>query len=159
MSDIDRPWYRPVAAMLAANGHAGGFVVRFAEYRPDLVEGLAAALGLGLRDCRAELLAPLGWEAGRLPLAALDAWLDRMTLDRVRGAGGIVAQNVEALLAAKLEAEQQAWLAALLGAGRPLPVVVPIVVLERALPRASPRVVSLAADAVPELTLLRRLLG
>lgn len=154
MSDIDRPWYRPVAAMLAANGHAGGFVVRFAEYRPDLVEGLAAALGLGLRDCRAELLAPLGWEAGRLPLAALDAWLDRVT-----AGGGIVAQNVEALLAAKPEAEQQAWLAALLGAGRPVPVVVPIVVLERALPRASPRIVSLAADEVPELTLLRRLLG
>lgn len=154
MSDIDRPWYRPVAAMLAANGHAGGFVVRFAEYRPDLVEGLAAALGLGLRDCRAEILAPLGWEAGRLPLAALDAWLDRVT-----AGGGIVAQNVEALLAAKPEAEQQAWLAALLGAGRPVPVVVPIVVLERALPRASPRIVSLAADEVPELTLLRRLLG
>ena len=154
MSDIDWPWYRPVAAMLAANGHAGGFVVRFAEYRPDLVEGLAAALGLGLRDCRAEILAPLGWEAGRLPLAALDAWLDRVT-----ARGGIVAQNVEALLAAKPEAEQQAWLAALLGAGRPVPVVVPIVVLERALPRASPRIVSLAADEVPELTLLRRLLG
>jgi len=154
MTDLERPWYRPVAEMLAANGHAGGFVVRFAEYRPDLVEGLAGALGLGLRDCRAELLAPLGWEAGRLPLAALDAWLDRMA-----AGGGLVAQNVEALLAAKPEAEQQAWLAALLGSGRPVPVVVPIVVLERALPRASPRVVSLAADAVPELTLLRRLLG
>ena len=154
MSDLERPWYRPVAEMLAANGNSGGFVVRFAEYRPDLVQGLAGALGLGLRDCRVELLAPLGWEAGRLPLAALDAWLDRMA-----AGGGLVAQNVEALLAAKSEAEQRAWLAALLTIDRPAPVVVPIVVLEQALPRASPRVVSLAADAVPELTLLRRFLG
>jgi hypothetical protein len=154
MSDLELPWYGPVAAMLAANGDAGGFVVRFAEYRPDLVQGLAGALGLALRDCRAELLAPLGWEAGRLPLAALDAWLDRATTS-----GGVVAQNVEALLAAKPEAEQRAWFAALLTAGRPVPVLVPIVVLEPALPRASPRVVSLVADAVPELTLLRRLLG
>jgi hypothetical protein len=154
MTDLDRPWYRPVAEMLAAQGNAGGFVVRFAEYRPDLVQGLAGALGLGLRDCRAELLAPLGWEAGRLPLAELDAWLGRTA-----ATGGIVAQNVEALLAAKPEAEQRAWLAALLASDRPVPVVVPIVVLERVLPSASPRVVALAADAVPELTLLRRFLG
>lgn len=154
MIDPDQPWFQPVTEMLAANGDAGGFVVRFPEYRPDLVAGLAGALGLALRDCRAELLAPLGWEAGRLPLAELDAWLDAAA-----SGGGLVAQNVEALLAAKPEAEQRSWLACLLADGRPVPVVVPIVVLKQTLPRASPRIVSLAAEAVPELTLLRRFLG
>src|SRR5690242_18829499 len=68
MTDARTGWMRPVSGMIDAAGGRGGFFVALHEYRPALVQAIAGGLGLAFVDFRAERLAPLGWEAAKLPL-------------------------------------------------------------------------------------------
>lgn len=140
--------------MLDRHERQGGFLVRYPEYRPELVRALAESLELGYGDFRASVMAPMGWQAARMPLDALDQWL----IERARAGGGVV-NNAEALLATKAPEERSAWLARFVAAAWPAPVVIPLVLFGGDAPEGEDRVASLDPGAVPEQTLLTRLLS
>lgn len=145
---------QPVAAMLDRHDRQGGFLVRYPEYRPELVRALAESLELAYGDFRASVMAPMGWEAARLPLDALDQWLVGQA-----EAGGSVVNNAEALLATKTPEERSAWLARFVGAAWSAPVLIPLVLFGADAPQGEDRVAAIDPGAVPEQTLLTRLLS
>lgn len=129
----------------------GSLVVDFASYRPDLVEAMAAALGCVHVDFRREVLAPLGFAAHTLPLAAIE------TAAAARPeAKGLVLQNAEALLAAKPSADRLSWLNGFLDVPRARLVVLPLALFGRELPD-HPRLVRLTAEDLPAESLLGQL--
>lgn len=140
-------WDSPITAAIKANGRHGGYVLSMSEYRPTLIHVVANACGLVLRDFRAEILKPRGWEASATPLSELDDYI---------GLGGGMIMNAEALLATKASGERAAWLARFVMSDGPL-AVVPLVVFSNDI-AAGPRSVILDSAALPEETLLSRLM-
>ncbi len=61
-------WLQRIDSMLQAHNRRGGFVAALPEYRPELAQVIATRLALTFFDFRAEILAPQGWAAGRVPL-------------------------------------------------------------------------------------------
>lgn len=146
------PWIAPIARMIATEGGTGAYFVVMPGYRPELVTVLAEGLGMAFMDFRAEHMRPLGWEAGRMPLAALT--------DSIRqrcGPEGLVVQNAEALLATKEAGERRDWLEAMVREAWPGPVVVPIAIFEADLPKIAGRAHRVDADDLPQESLLVRL--
>ena len=146
------PWLEPVEAKIQACGGRGGFFVAMPQYRPDLIQQMAAALDLDFFDFRAEVLLPLGWEAGQLGLEALD---DEIAMRS--NAHGLVVHNAEALLAAKDEAARRAWLQTFVTRDWPHPVVIPVVIFQGDLPLQAQRFHRFDPDTLPNETLLARL--
>lgn len=153
LAERERVWFQPVADLLDRFAWTGGFVVRLPDYRPELVRSMAYQLGLTYFDFRARVMQPLGWKAHRLQIEDLDSALLEQSQRQ-----GLVAQNVEALLATKPAPEQERWLRGFLACAWQNPVVVPLVLFGRAAP-PNPRVLGLAAEELPEQTLLMRLLS
>ena len=146
------PWITPIARMIADEGGTGAYFVVMPGYRPELVTALAEALGMAVRDVRAEHMRPLGWEAGRMPLAALT--------DSIRqrcGPEGLVVQNAEALLATKEVGERQNWLEAVVMEAWPGPVIVPIAIFQADLPKIAGRAHRIEPEDLPQESLLVRL--
>ncbi len=146
-------WWRPAEAMLSRCERRGGFLVSLPEYRPDLLQELGEALALDCRDFRAEVMAPLMWDAAQLGLEDLDRWL---TASAARG--GLIAQNVEALLVLKRPEEREDWLSRFADLVWPAPVVVPLVLFCDEAPKPHGRHWTVAPDDVPEQSFVNRLL-
>lgn len=144
-------WLEAVRQMIAVHSGHGAFVVVFSEYRPDLVRNLAYDLGFEHLDFRAEIMAPLAWQASCLELDDLDR-----TLQERVGRIGLLAQNVEALLATKADAARRAWLLDFLGRGYAAPVIVPIVLYPDSLPCGHARICEVHPADLPSQSLLSR---
>ncbi|MDJ0944417.1 MAG: hypothetical protein QNJ30_13170 [Kiloniellales bacterium] len=145
-------WLRVIRSVVHGRGSKGGYIVCFPEYRPDLVLGMAQALGLVHFDFRHEVMRYLGWEASTLQLEDLD----RAIAERALG-DGLVVQNAEALLSAKGEDLRRRWLKDFVAAPWPNVVILSLALYATAAPRKQPRVVTLGAQDLPEPTLLSRL--
>lgn len=147
-----KPWTAEIAGVVERHDRRGGFLVLFSDYRPELAHGIARALGCAVADFRKEVMAPKGWQAGQLPLADIDAYVAEKS-----AAGGVVVQNVEALLSTKSEAERSLWLAEFLTRDWPAPVLLPLFLFASAAPEGASRVVAVSAAETPEETLMMRL--
>lgn len=147
----DPRWLTAIEACLDTHDRRGGFIAALTRYHPALVEEMARALGLAYVDFRAVRLKPLGWEAARLPLTAIDEEIANCIAP-----SGLVLQNAEALLATKPVEERRVFLETFVEMPHDLPVIIPIATLESDLP-ASPRVIEIDAREMPEDSLLLRL--
>lgn len=145
-------WAGPIQAMIDSNGHRGGFLVLFPEYRPDQFQALANLLGIETFDYRAEVMAQQGQAADRISLSNLDAALDGLARQ-----GAYVATNVEALLATKPSDERRQWLVRFLETERPHALVIPVVTLTDDLPEAHPRLYAVPGGTLPLQSFLNRL--
>jgi hypothetical protein len=145
-------WLQPVDSLIRAGGNRGGFLVALPEYRPDLVQQMAAALDFEFFDFRLNVLLPLGWDAGRL---GLDALTDEIA-ERA-GRHGLVVHNAEALLATKEAHERRDWFETFLARPWPHPALIPIAIYQGDLPLADLRFHRVDPDTLPEETLLGRL--
>lgn len=144
------PWCQKLIDATARFGPAA-YLAEFPTYRPDLVEDIAAELGCAHIDFRRERLAPLKFEAHKLPLGAIE--------DCIRdgaNAQGIVLQNGEALLAAKPAGERCLWLSGFLERPRTTIVVLPLALFGREIGN-HPRLVRFLPHELPAETLLGQL--
>ena len=105
LSESHSSWQDPLADCVGRFGQQGGILALMPEYRPDLARSIAHRFDLDFFDYRQEVMMPLGWGAGELTLESLDQTLQARTSEK-----GIVAFNVEALLATKPETERRQWL-------------------------------------------------
>ena len=145
-------WMAPVERVLEAVAGRGGAIVWLPEYRPELLEAIAEHFGLTFRDFRRERMAPLGWQATRLELADLDAFLAEATRD-----GPALVHNVEALLATRHARERVRWFTQFLARHRKHAVLIPVVLFGDEIPADDRRVARLDPAAVPPASLLLRL--
>lgn len=118
-------WHERLTDTMKAAG-TGGFIVDFPAYRPDLVTDLAAALGCICLDFRKVYLAPLRFEAHKLPLSALET-----AAEEHAASNGIVLQNGEALLACKSADERQRWFQDFLDRKRGCLTILPLALFGR----------------------------
>ncbi|MEZ5839571.1 MAG: hypothetical protein R3D02_03800 [Hyphomicrobiales bacterium] len=146
------PFTRPIADLVARNGGTGGFLVVLPDYRPELLHGIARAIGAEFVDFRAGVMAAHGMNAGKLPLSTIGDWLADETTRR-----SLVLQNVEALLSTKSAEERAAWCRGFLEAPLPRPAIIPLVLFGAAAPEGHARVHRVAEADMPEETLLMRL--
>ncbi len=148
---LETDWTEPVAAAAAERKIVAAV---FPEYRPDLARNLAHRLGYAFHDFRREVMQGYGWEAGALPLEQLTLEIQEHSRQ-----GGVVVFNVEALLAAKPDAERRAWLRTLAREPWPHPVVLCIVLFPQVvLETPGIATVELDRETLPQPTLLARLL-
>ena len=148
------PWIAKIKQTTERHGRRGGFLVSFPEYRPELVAVLAERLDLPLCDFRQEVMAPLGWQAAALPLGSL-----RDTVAARMDECGLVLNNAEALLAAKTNADRQAWFRNMLREQWKAPLILPVALFASDADDRSDRIITLGTDDLPESTLLTRLLA
>lgn len=153
-AERDEGWIDLIRCALEAQAWKGGCILCFPEYRPDLVLQTAHALGLAHFDFRDQLMRPLGWRAGNLQLEDLN----RAIAERA-GESGVVIQNAEALLSTKAASLRRRWLRDFLLAAWPNAAILALTLYASEIPRQQPRVVAFDARALPEPTLLSRLLG
>jgi hypothetical protein len=125
-------WYDPVIRKIWQHPAAVCSIV-FPQYRPDLIQLLAAELGFNHKDFRYDVLRPLGWSAGQAPLTLLDQEIMRAD----DGLPGLVLANAEALLSAKTEEERRNWLASVLLLSPPRSVVLPLTLFGSLLPESA----------------------
>jgi hypothetical protein len=152
--DVLPPWLERIDQALARHDRRGGFLLPMAEYRPELAAVIAERLGLGLCDFRAEVMAPRGWQAARLPLIALDQAIAQRLDER-----GLVMQNVEALLATCPLERRKAWLAQFMADPWPAPVLLPLALFAADVAPSAARRIDLSAELLPQSNLLIRLLA
>ena len=144
-------WCEPIVEAVRRCPQAVCFVV-FPQYRPDLIQSLAAELGFVHWDFRHRVLGPLGWSAGQASLSLLDETI--MHADD--GMPGAVLANVEALLSAKTVGERRDWLAWALRLRAPRCVVVPLVLYGPLLPEgANQQVLLLSEEDLPSATTMQ----
>lgn len=143
-------WCAPVLDAIAAGG-AGGYVVIFPTYRPDLVEELAIALGYDYIDFRKERMAPLGMQAHALDLAAIEDCAGEHSR-----APGVVLHNVEALLATRPADVRRAYIAAFVATPRNTKAILPLALFGTDASDHA-QVIRLDMQALPEETMLRQL--
>ncbi|MCA0405863.1 MAG: hypothetical protein LCH39_06910 [Proteobacteria bacterium] len=143
-------WHQKFIDSVVQRG-PGSYLVDFPAYRPDLVGVLAQKAGCMLLDFRARDLAPLGFEAHKLPLGALDA-----AAEMPESETGIVIQNAEALLATKPATERRAWLAAFLAIPRKTLAVIPLALFGREV-ADHPRVIRFEPGELPADSFLSQL--
>ncbi len=143
-------WSSAFVDLLTGHRQAG-FLLSFPEYRPDLAHALAGELGFGFFDFRAEVLARLGWDAHTLALDDLNDVLRRHSTET-----GVVAFNVEALLAIKDEQARRRWLNGFVNDDWPNPVLVPLTLYSSEAPR-HPRHYEFDSDDLPNQSFVNRL--
>lgn len=122
------------------------------EYRPDITLSIAHHFHFEFLDYRKVEMMPLGWEADCITLENLNETLQSSSTEQ-----GLVAFNVEALLATKDEAQRQQWFGEFLQAPWPHPVLVPLVIYCEEAPQSSPRVCDMQDIKLPEQGLVSRL--
>lgn len=149
--DMDA-WLRPLTDLVARQQHQGSVLLTMPDYRPDLNRVIADSQGFTFFDLRAEILMPLGWDAAKVTVAQLTDALAERARD-----GGLMAHNVEALLATKEPLERQDWFEQFLEYGWPHPVIVPLFLFIQDAPLLNPQVLHLAEKDLPAETLLGQL--
>lgn len=145
-------WWQPVRRLLEARGNGCGILLQFPAYRPDLTRHLAQQLGIAFLDYRAEVMAKLGWEAHTLSLAELNA-----TLREHASCGGLVAHNVEALLATKPAQARREWLSRFIETPWSHAVLVPLFVYADEASQNHPHCLGFAAETLPQQSFIARL--
>lgn len=145
-------WLAAVQATFEQHQEQGAFQVLFPEYRPDLSHALAHHLELGFYDYRKEKMLSEGWEAGNISLEEMTR-----TLREESEKNGLVAHNIEALLATKTEQQRRQWLADCLESEWPNPVVMPLSIYQSETLRGNPRICHLELDEFPKESFLMRL--
>ncbi len=145
-------WQTPIAETLEQNQSGKCFFVFMPEYRPDLVKSIANSFNLEFYDYRLDKMAPLGQAAGTLTLEELTRTLQKKTQDK-----GIVAFNIEALLATKSEERRVEWLSCVLKTSWPHTLVIPLVIFHQDAPKEHHRISDLLSKTLPEQNLINRL--
>jgi hypothetical protein len=152
MSREPTDWIDEVRRVLAAGDGHRGYLVKFPEYRPDLAKALAHHLGMELFDFRAEVMSRLGASAHTLELDAMQRSLESRCMQR-----GIVAFNLEALLATKTASARKTWMTDFVGGTYANPIVVPLAIFCPDADASLPHTFSLDADKLPDQSLISRL--
>lgn len=148
-------WIGRFAAWLDSRPAGAVVAAVFPEYRPDLVESLAAALGAEHLDFRREVMMPLGWKASSLSAGSLLEAAGRpLQLGR-----DVVMQNAEALLSLMPGGQRQAWLANALALRHPARLILPMALYAEDLPAGHCLVHTFEGADLPEALLLSRLSG
>ncbi|MGF1545728.1 MAG: hemerythrin domain-containing protein [Thiotrichales bacterium] len=137
-------WLEELELFFNSAGNTGGSIVLLPRYQPELMAAIAARLGLAVFDYRQEVMQPLREAADSPTLAQLEADLRQRATQ-----GGIIGQNVEALLGVKPEAERRTWLQAFLDADWPNPVLLPICVFQADVPPGHVQVCDLELLKLP----------
>ena len=145
-------WQAPIAEKLEQQPPGRCILVLMPEYRPDLVHAIANNFDLEFYDYRQDKMAPLGQAAGTLTLAELTDTLTKKTQKK-----GIVAFNVEALMATKSEGQRIEWLNSILEAPWSHTVLIPLVIFHQDAPGGHDRVSDLLSAVLPEQNLINRL--
>lgn len=148
----DHAWLQQAEQHFSHQGRQGGMVILFPQYRPEWAEALAHHFDLAFFDYRARIMLPMGWEAAQIPLEDMLA-----TLKIMAERSGLVAYNVEALLATKTDQQRQTWLQAFLNEAWPHPVLLPLSIYQADAPADHPRVCDLQQADFPEASLLLQL--
>lgn len=145
-------WLQPLADLVGEQRGQGGILLIMPDYRPDLTLLIADRLGLTFFDLRADVLMPLGWDAAKVTLDQLTHSLAERSRD-----GGVLAHNVEALLATKEPAARRDWLERFSSDPWSHPVIVPLFLFSKEAPTSGPNVLHMAEADLPEETLLGQL--
>lgn len=147
-------WALPVLERWPVAGRGGAIAVVFPSYRPDLARQLAAILKAGFRDFRQSRMAPLGWDASKLPVSALD---EAIAAEMASGRD-IVFHNAEALLSLQGAESRQAWFKSVLSRPWPHRIALTLALYPRDLPPGeTTRIAPLDAETLPAETILDRL--
>lgn len=150
----DSTWLTAFRNWLGAT-QSSAVAVCFPSYRPELVMSLATELGYSHFDFRRACMAPLGWNAGTLPLASI---AEAITGEMASGQP-IVVQNVEALLAVHPPQARKECLADLLNRSWPQRLVIVLALYAADVPPGAPNAFAFHPSQMPEETLLVRLAG
>jgi hypothetical protein len=145
-------WQTLIASNLEEHPSEQCFLVFMPEYRPDLVQSLAGQFNLEFYDYRKDKMAPLGPAAGTLSLDELTATLRKKTQEK-----GVVAFNVEALMATKSEEQRIDWLSSILEISWPNTLLIPLVIFHQDAPGDHSRISNLLSTTLPEQNLINRL--
>jgi hypothetical protein len=141
-------WLNTVEAFYDQHDKKGGYQILFPCYRPDLCKSLAHHLGLNLYDFRQEKMQPLGWDANQITLHELTNTL----LEKAANTG-IVAHNIEALLATKSVQERVQWLTNFLA----IDSILPLAIYQGEAVEEHPRVCDIELEYFPEQSFISRL--
>ncbi|MEA3409944.1 MAG: hypothetical protein U9R74_00190 [Pseudomonadota bacterium] len=145
------PWLEPFLECVRGHGSTGPFLLCLPEYRPDLARTVADVLGCEFFDYRAEVMAPLGWQAHELSLDDLDDVLKQRA-----DIGSVAAFNIEALLATKSAVERRGWLERFVETSYSAMVVIPLSIYVDDAPVGLGRV-TFVDSRLPEQSFLNRL--
>lgn len=143
-------WHKRLTDRILTAEH-GSYILDFPAYRPDLVSDIAGALGCACLDFRKTYLAPMQFEAHKLPLSALEV----AVVEHAKG-NGIVLQNGEALLACKPLSERLAWFPDFLDRKRNGLVILPLALFGREV-APHPNLLRFLPHELPPETLLNQL--
>ncbi len=152
MTQLPPEWQIPIVESKEKNPSEKCFLVLMPEYRPDLVKSIASHFDLGFYDYRQDKMAPLGQAAGTLTLEELTETLQKKTREK-----GIVAFNVEALMATKSEEQRTAWLSDVLKISWPHTLLIPLVIFHQDAPMGHGCISDLLSVTLPEQNLVNRL--
>lgn len=145
-------WLEQVDEHMVKRGSGNGSIILFPDYRPDLCMALSNYLKLEFYDYRKEEMLDKGWEAS---LITLDQLTD--SLQARAAQGGIVAQNVEAMLATRTESERREWFNSFLNKDWPNTVIVPSAVFQAEVPHEHKNICDLELLELPKQSFLIRL--
>ena len=145
-------WQTPIVESVKQHPSGKCLFVFMPEYRPDLVKSIASSFDLEFYDYRLDKMAPLGQAAGTLSLAELTKTLQKKTQKK-----GIVAFNVEALMATKNEEQRIDWLDSMLESPWPHTLLIPLVIFHQDAPAGHNQVSDLLLTTLPEQNLVSRL--
>ena len=151
-------WLSTIKTVFEKHQGQGAVQVLFPEYRPDLAHAVANYLGLGFYDYRKEKMLSEGWNAGNITLEEMTQTL----MNEMAGLSenGLLAYNIEALLATKPEEQRQQWLAGCLDQNKidwPKAIVLPLSIYQSDTVAGHPRVCNLQFDEFPKESFLIRL--
>lgn len=135
------------------NDNQGCIMILMPEYRPDLTKAFAHHLSLPLFDYRSEVMSEKGLEAHRISLPDLTE-----TLRAECQPNGVLAFNIEALLAAKPDSERKQWLSSALDFPWPGLLILPLAIFTADVSTADKRVLDLRDSRFEEQSLTNRLL-
>ncbi len=132
-----RPWQSALDHQLATIplDQQRGIAILMPEYRPDICRAIAAHLALAFFDFRKEVMKPREMRAHEITVEEIDDNLVERTTD-----GGILAFNIESLLAVKTDEERSGWLARFSARKWPNPVFLPLTLFHDGLMEQTPRI-------------------
>lgn len=152
LATIFPEWQTPIVESVKKYPSGKCLFVFMPEYRPDLVKSIASSFDLEFYDYRLDKMAPLGQAASTLSLAELTNTLQKKTQKK-----GVVAFNIEALMATKSEEQRIEWLNHTLEESWAHTLIIPLVIFHQDAPAAHNHVSDLLLTALPEQNLVSRL--
>ncbi len=147
-------WMNEFADLLAAGDGHGGYLLKLPEYRPDLAKALAHHLTFDFFDFREEVMSRLGFSAHTLELEAMGRSLESRAIHR-----GVVAFNLEALLATKDQLARHAWFSGFVRGNYANPVITPLALFCSDLDPALPNTITVGLEDLPEQSIISRLVN